>query len=118
VMLAARTAKGRWAAADSLIPVDRLCLHGEGDEAVPSFCQRFIREGNPEPPPAFCAQGFAEVTSVPKRVARMDDLPIPDFHDYFEGLEACGLREVEPVLTHRKRARMLVGAKHHCTSAG
>ena len=97
--------------------IDYVCT-GEGDEAVPEFLQRFIREGNPEPPPGILRQGFAEVTSVPKRVARMDDLPIPDFHDYFEGLEACGLREVEPVLTIETARGCWWGAKHHCTFCG
>ncbi len=97
--------------------IDYVCT-GEGDEAVPEFLDRFIREGNPEPPPGILRQGFAEVLSVPKRIARMDDLPIPDFCDYFEGLEACGLPEVEPVLTIETARGCWWGAKHHCTFCG
>ncbi len=97
--------------------IDYICT-GEGDEAVPDFLHRYLRQNNPDPPPGILRQGSTDELSVPQRVSRMDDLPVPDFHDYFEGLAACGLGDVEPVLTVETARGCWWGAKHHCTFCG
>ena len=97
--------------------IDYVCT-GEGDEALPDFLGRLIRDGNPLPPPGILRQGSADFLSVPALIHRMDDLPVPDFHDYFDALQTCGLGGIEPVLTVETARGCWWGAKHHCTFCG
>lgn len=97
--------------------IDYVCT-GEGDEVAPEFLDRYIRHKNPDPPPGILRQGFADTLQVPKPISKMDSLPVPDFHDYFEGLEACGLTGVAPILTVETARGCWWGAKQHCTFCG
>jgi len=60
--------------------IDYICT-GEGDEVLPEFLDSLIRQNNPESPPGILRRGSAGELSVPRRISRMDDLPVPDFHD-------------------------------------
>jgi ribosomal peptide maturation radical SAM protein 1 len=97
--------------------IDYICT-GEGDHAVPEFLERFIRHNDPEPPQGILRQGFAGTLSVPKPISAMDELPVPDFHDYFTALRASSLTEVEPILTIQTARGCWWGEKHHCTFCG
>ena len=97
--------------------IDYVCT-GEGDDVALEFLERYIRHNDPEPPHGILRQGFADALRVPKPVSRMDDLPVPDFHDYFEGLGASGLNGVEPILTMQTARGCWWGEKHHCTFCG
>ncbi len=97
--------------------IDYICT-GEGDHAVPAFLARFIRHNDPEPPQGILRQGFADELSVPRPVERMDDLPVPDFHDYFDALSASGIAGVNPILTVQTARGCWWGEKHHCTFCG
>ncbi len=96
--------------------IDYICT-GEGDHAVPAFLESFIRHNNPVPPRGILRQGFADELSVPAPIERMDDLPIPDFHDYFEALSASSI-DVNPILTVQTARGCWWGEKHHCTFCG
>jgi hypothetical protein len=85
--------------------IDYVCT-GEGDEVLPEFLDRYLRRNHPEPPPGILRQGFEDALFAPRRIPRMDDLPVPDFHDYFDQLEACGLNGIEPVLTVETEASL------------
>lgn len=97
--------------------IDYICT-GEGDHVAPEFLERFIRQGDPEPPHGILRQGFADELTVPKPVSRMDDLPVPDFHDYFDGLRAAGIAGIDPILTVQTARGCWWGEKHHCTFCG
>jgi ribosomal peptide maturation radical SAM protein 1 len=97
--------------------IDYICT-GEGDDVVPEFLERYIRHNDPEPPYGILRQGFADALRVPKPVSRMDELPVPDFHDYFAGLGASGLDDVKPILLVQTARGCWWGEKHHCTFCG
>jgi ribosomal peptide maturation radical SAM protein 1 len=97
--------------------IDYICT-GEGDHAVPAFLESFIRHNDPAPPHGILRQGFADELSFPSPVERLDDLPVPDFHDYFEALNASGIAGVNPILTVQTARGCWWGEKHHCTFCG
>jgi ribosomal peptide maturation radical SAM protein 1 len=97
---------------------------GEGDDAFPEFLTA-LREGRDpsEVPGVVCRRG-GKVTPLRERnlFVRMDDLPVPDYDDFFE--RACTLR-----LLNRSTRRHVAlpfessrgcwwGQKHHCTFCG
>jgi ribosomal peptide maturation radical SAM protein 1 len=55
----------------------------------------------------------------PERVGSMDDLPLPDFSDYFHDLHNSGVdSEVIPTLLFESSRGCWWGAKSHCTFCG
>ena len=96
--------------------IDYLCT-GEGDQVLPEFLDRLIRRGDPEPPCGILRQGFAGELHVPPRVERLDELPVPDFTDFFDKLRRSPL-EVTPVLLIETARGCWWGEKHHCTFCG
>ena len=65
------------------------------------------------------AAGRSVVSSPARPVARMDDLPIPDYADYFNALEASGTASaVVPTLLFETSRGCWWGAKSHCTFCG
>ncbi len=97
--------------------IDYLCT-GEGEDVVPEFLDRYIRRNDPDPPHGILRQGFADALRVPTPVSRMDELPVPDFHDFFDGLGRSGLNDVKPILTVQTARGCWWGEKHHCTFCG
>lgn len=97
--------------------IDYICT-GEGDDVVPGFLHRLIRRNDPDPPHGILRQGFADALRVPTPVSRMDELPVPDFQDFFDGLGRSGLKDVKPILTVQTARGCWWGEKHHCTFCG
>jgi ribosomal peptide maturation radical SAM protein 1 len=96
--------------------IDYLCT-GEGDEVLPEFLDRYLRQGNPDPPHGILQQGRAQRLQIPAPVKNLDELPIPDYTDYFEKLRGSKL-EIEPVLLVETARGCWWGEKHHCTFCG
>jgi ribosomal peptide maturation radical SAM protein 1 len=99
--------------------VDYVCT-GEGDQVFPAFLDQLLIKGNPKPLPGILAQGAIDLT-LPPLTTRLDELPFPDFSDYFEQLEASTLHEdlkdlvVLPVETSRG---CWWGDRHQCGFCG
>jgi ribosomal peptide maturation radical SAM protein 1 len=99
--------------------VDYVCT-GEGDIVFPDFLRRLLRENDPRPLPGLLKQGDSAVLSYPPMVREMDELPIPEYSDYFEQLR---LRrhssDMEHVALLMQTSRgCWWGAKQHCTFCG
>lgn len=66
--------------------------------------------------------GVVEQKRPPKPFTRMDDLPIPDYDEYFERAEALGLLTKGPrrqvMLPFESARGCWWGQKHHCTFCG
>ncbi|HWE51021.1 MAG TPA: RiPP maturation radical SAM C-methyltransferase [Bryobacteraceae bacterium] len=97
--------------------IDYICT-GEGDNALPEFLVLFLGQNNPDPPPGILRQGYADGLRVPVPVQRLDELPVPDFHEYFEALGRSGLEDVKPILLMETARGCWWGEKHHCTFCG
>jgi ribosomal peptide maturation radical SAM protein 1 len=96
--------------------VDYVCT-GEGDQVLPEFLERFLRHEDPEPPAGILRQGRADVLAVPAPIREMDDLPFPDYTDYFDKLGRTSL-EVDPLGLIETARGCWWGAKQHCTFCG
>jgi ribosomal peptide maturation radical SAM protein 1 len=97
---------------------------GEGDHAFPLLLNAFAAGTDPGAVPGVAHRVHDRVVACDQSVplTRLDDLPIPDYGEYFERAEALGL--VSRV-GHRnvwipfEAARgCWWGAKHHCTFCG
>lgn len=96
--------------ADESLPrvIDELAA-GRGPDALGQIPGLVIRDG----------AGASRATPEPRAVSRMDDLPIPDYADYFEALERSGAAaEVVPTLLFETSRGCWWGAKNHCTFCG
>jgi ribosomal peptide maturation radical SAM protein 1 len=69
--------------------VDYVCT-GEGDQVFPAFLEQVLRKEDPTPLPGMLGRGARELT-LPPLTTRLDELPFPDFRDYFEQLGASGV---------------------------
>ncbi|RNL73844.1 RiPP maturation radical SAM protein 1 [Streptomyces sp. I6] len=98
---------------------------GEGDVTLPRLAAAVARGADPARIPGVCGRtpDGRVTTPVPgTRTRDMDQLPVPDYRDYFTALEALGRDRV----IGRNTQRLLVefsrgcwwGAKHHCTFCG
>ena len=95
------------------------------DRAGQQFEKRFIECLATGVPPADVPGlvhrvGGVSVTTGPGiPLARLDDLPVPDFSDYFRDLAASGAQaDVVPVLLFETARGCWWGAKSHCTFCG
>jgi ribosomal peptide maturation radical SAM protein 1 len=101
--------------------VDYVCL-GEGDRAFPALLQA-LREGDEQTtlPPGIVGRvnGKLNDDSPPAELAQVDDLPFPDFDDYFDALESSRLRDViRPSLLLETSRGCWWGEKNHCKFCG
>jgi ribosomal peptide maturation radical SAM protein 1 len=99
-------------------------ISGEADLAFPEFLEAL--EGGRDPAEVagvVCRRGDEVANPGPPRLfTRMDDLPTPDYDDYFERAEALGLlgsgpRNRVPIPFESARGCWW-GQKHHCTFCG
>jgi ribosomal peptide maturation radical SAM protein 1 len=97
---------------------------GEADDALPALLSRLADGEDPGVVPGVVSRTSGEIVSTPPAplVTALDDLPIPDYTEYFDTAERLGL------LSPGRRLRTLVpvetargcwwGAKHHCVFCG
>ncbi|HEY2265164.1 MAG TPA: RiPP maturation radical SAM C-methyltransferase, partial [Streptosporangiaceae bacterium] len=101
-----------------------IAVIGEGDETFPRLLQALAKGSDLAAVPglAYCADGGVTVTPPAPAAVRLDDLPAPDYAEYFEHAEELG---VLPRVGHRRTWLPIEtargcwwGAKHHCTFCG
>jgi len=101
--------------------VDIVC-GGEADESFPAAVGALGAGGNLVGIPGVVwrdRQGQTVTNGPPAPVTAMDDLPIPDFSDYFRELDASGTASsVVPTLLFETSRGCWWGAKQHCTFCG
>jgi ribosomal peptide maturation radical SAM protein 1 len=103
--------------------VDYVCS-GEAEISFPclvSAIARGVRSSEIKHLPGlvFRHQGESISTGPADRVRSMDDLPVPDFADYFAQWEACASAvELVPHLLFETSRGCWWGAKSHCTFCG
>jgi ribosomal peptide maturation radical SAM protein 1 len=99
-------------------------VSGEGDEVFPELVGCIARgESGVGLPGVAVRTGDGVVTGPPARqVSRMDELPDPDFDDYFRALFRIGresvLGDAPPRLLFESSRGCWWGQKHHCTFCG
>lgn len=84
---------------------------GEADLTFPAFVR------DPSPQPGIIGRGAPASNGRPALVAALDELPIPDYTEYFDALADCELA-VEPELLMETSRGCWWGEKHHCTFCG
>jgi ribosomal peptide maturation radical SAM protein 1 len=100
-------------------------VSGEGDLVVPVLVAR-LSHGRPLPGlqgvTARTAEGHVVPGGQAPKVVNMDDLPDPDYADYFSALERLGHEAVpaghHPALLFEASRGCWWGEKHHCTFCG
>jgi ribosomal peptide maturation radical SAM protein 1 len=101
-----------------------LAVIGEGDQAFPGLLSALASGSDPAGVPGVALRVGDRVVATPPAPppANLDDLPAPDYDEYFEQAESLGLL---PRAGHRnvwipfESARgCWWGAKHHCTFCG
>jgi len=102
--------------------LDYVCS-GEGDSLVAPFFSDLLRQGRTlsSVPYGVLSQGATQVSGeVPRAtVGNLDEVPTPDFDDYFRTLDRLGLRSaVDPSLVLETSRGCWWGQKHHCTFCG
>jgi ribosomal peptide maturation radical SAM protein 1 len=98
--------------------IDYVCTR-EGDAVFPAFVERLQKTGDDSPLPGLLKQGHARELSFPAVVDNLDELPIPDYEDYFDQLSRSPLaHEIKPSLLIETARGCWWGAKHHCTFCG
>jgi ribosomal peptide maturation radical SAM protein 1 len=98
--------------------IDYVCT-GEGDVAFPEFLEQLRRDGEPRPVAGIVTHGGETTLSDHPLIRDMDDLPIPDYVDYFAQLASSGLASsFEPDLLIETSRGCWWGAKNHCTFCG
>ncbi|MGH6671545.1 MAG: RiPP maturation radical SAM C-methyltransferase [Xanthobacteraceae bacterium] len=105
---------------------------GEADKLLPDLCRLIFAHGRGAPTELLPYGVFgpasrdaaddsgSETREAPRvLVTDLDELPIPNFDDYFEQLELSPLRDhIIPGLTLETSRGCWWGAKHHCTFCG
>jgi len=105
---------------------------GEADLTFPPVVERILRGGPLELPPGVVGRestvpglrpACCELPQPPEAhtfmVRNMDELPYPDFDDYFARLEASPLQnEIDPLLFYETSRGCWWGEKHHCAFCG
>jgi ribosomal peptide maturation radical SAM protein 1 len=98
---------------------------GEGDRTLPEFMLALLEQRDPASVPGvLCRERPSQTTSPVTRafVDRLDELPIPDYREFFERGDRLGIlpRDTRtPVYIPFEGARgCWWGQKHHCTFCG
>jgi ribosomal peptide maturation radical SAM protein 1 len=98
---------------------------GEGDIVFPRLLAQIAGRGGPaQPLPGVVSSAHGQVTGqgAAPMVRDMDDLPVPDYSDYFTALGRHGREAVlgwaTPMLLYESARGCWWGEKHHCTFCG
>jgi ribosomal peptide maturation radical SAM protein 1 len=98
--------------------LDFVCTR-EGDVAFPRLVARLLAGDPAIDIPGMLAQGHADVLGTPDLIEHLDDLPDPDYSDYFERVSRCNAAfDLKPELLVETARGCWWGAKHHCTFCG
>ena len=100
--------------------VDYVCS-GESEESLPALVECIRRKKTPAGVAGVVYRAGARsvATGASRPVENLDDLPVPDFSDYFRDLGASGANaDVLPVLLFETARGCWWGAKSHCTFCG
>jgi len=95
--------------------IDYVCC-GEGDRAFPEFTKRFL-EGDLHPRIEGILGREESNLTTPKPIIEMDDLPFPDFGDYFGLLHKLGMDSIATIPIETSRGCWW-GEKSQCTFCG
>ena len=92
---------------------------GEADISFPLFLERLLREDNAGPLPGILKRGASTELTSPDPIFTLDDLPIPDFSEFYDRLARSPLKEfIQPALLLETSRGCWWGAKQHCTFCG
>jgi ribosomal peptide maturation radical SAM protein 1 len=95
---------------------------GEADRSFPDLVDTLDRGGDVAKVPGLVVRapdGSSLVTPPAEPVGRLDDLPVPVYHDYLAQREASPAAvDVLPTLLLETSRGCWWGAKHHCTFCG
>ena len=81
--------------------------------------ERFLRTGEARSLPGLVGKDAAHEVSFAPVVEELDNLPIPDYSDYFEQLAVSPIEaEISPSVLIETSRGCWWGAKHHCTFCG
>jgi len=105
--------------------VDYVCS-GEAEQSFPALVERVLNRtpmnGKLAPIPGVIyrdRRGVSVSTGPSELIREMDELPIPDFSDYFRDLQQCTVgASVAPTLLFETSRGCWWGAKSHCTFCG
>lgn len=100
--------------------IDYVCT-GEGDLVFTEFLQNLLRDGGDvnKNIPGILRQGVSTELTTPEPIREMDDLPIPDYSNYFEQVRVSPLQsEIRTDLLIETSRGCWWGAKQHCTFCG
>lgn len=107
------------------LPFIDYAVVGEGDRAFPNLVERLAVGESPLGVQGVVSRSNGTVTGnfPAPRVHDMDDLPDPDYDDFYETLFRLGTREVladkqSPLLLIETARGCWWGQKHHCTFCG
>ncbi|MHA1529690.1 MAG: RiPP maturation radical SAM C-methyltransferase [Alphaproteobacteria bacterium] len=106
------------------VPAIDYAIDGEADRAFPEFLEALAAGGDPAAVPGvLCRRNGALRVSEPRPpFDRLDDLPVPDYDEYFERVERLGLipeasrHDID--LPFESARGCWWGQKHHCTFCG
>lgn len=98
-------------------------VSGEADELIVPFVRSLLADGREAVPPPGVIGAACETrgdASAPRAsVWSLDDVPTPDYDDYFRALERAPLRDaIVPALVVETSRGCWWGAKSHCTFCG
>jgi len=98
--------------------IDFVCTR-EGDMVFPQFVERFLRTSEARSLPGLVGKDEAQELSFAPVVEELDNLPIPDYSDYFEQLAVSPIKaDISPSVLIETSRGCWWGAKHHCTFCG
>jgi ribosomal peptide maturation radical SAM protein 1 len=89
---------------------------GEADTAFPALLAAIEAGGDPTGTPGVASRVHATPPAPPGD--RLDDLPVPDYREYFERAAGLGMTPEEVWLPFESARGCWWGAKHHCTFCG
>jgi ribosomal peptide maturation radical SAM protein 1 len=103
--------------------VDYVCS-GEAELSFPALLEHVEHEGRSGQPPRVPGvvsrhEGRSVSAGPPRAVAAMDDLPVPDYDDYFAAVETSAVGpSLVPSLLFETARGCWWGARNHCTFCG
>jgi ribosomal peptide maturation radical SAM protein 1 len=93
---------------------------GEGDAAFPRLLDALANGTDPSAIPGVARRDGDRVVSTPPAapLARLDELPAPDYAEYFDRAARLGLPTEHIAIPFESARGCWWGAKHHCTFCG